>query len=319
LVFLQECSFSTARKFLSPVFGGTYHVRITLKATQVSEGCALLIRKSAFTILEEKDVLFRSILLSHPAFRRHLQEIKAKWPDFLQGILPHMPAIFQLGVVRHVLTGEVIVLANTHFFFHPLARHIRLLQAMCLLQQVHELREKYTAGGRVPRVLLCGDLNCTPDTAALALLVEGEVASDHPDWLHSKQFTWRDEEQDLSDMDDDEDPTSARALAGDADSGNDVEPLPEDQWQPGIGLALRSPLGKLASAYADSPPEFTNYVHNFNATLDYILTGGQWRVLRTLPGVSEEDLRPHGGLPSVLHPSDHLSIAVDFSIEAMPP
>lgn len=44
---------------------------------------------------------------------------------------------------RHVASGEVIVLANTHLFFHPNARHIRLLQVMCFAQLVQELREKH--------------------------------------------------------------------------------------------------------------------------------------------------------------------------------
>lgn len=317
LIFLQECTFSTYRKFFLTLFGDQYHMRCTLKASQVSEGCLLMIQNSAFEVLEERDYLFRNHFRTAKVFRSQLSEVSAKWPDFLSGILPRMSTVFQVIVVRHRKSGEVIILANTHLFYHPLARHIRLLQVSCLLHTVHEFREQYQdAQGRLPHVILAGDLNCLPETAAVTLLLEGKVSSDHPDWEHSSQFTWRDEEIVLDAGEDDGEvkTLSASVPSMEVDAGDDVELLPQEQWQPGSGIALQNPLGKLTDTYAGSPVAFTNYVQDFTGKLDYILTAGDFKVAGVMPAPSTEDIEVHGGLPSVLHPSDHLSLAVDLEL-----
>jgi len=310
VVCLQECSYSTCWKFLAPLFGEKYHIRVTLKANAMSEGCALLIRREAFEVIEERDFLFKELLVNSPAFSQTVEEVKARWPDFLTGVLPHMATAFQLTVLRHKASGTTIVVSNTHLFFHPRARHIRLLQAMCLLQQVHELREKHTAGGVPPRLLLCGDFNCTPDQAVVNFLLQGEIAADHPDWEMAGEFKWeRNQDELLSDDEGAEEATTANA------SSSTAPAKAAEASTGGMGLALRSPLGSLSNAYASEPMAFTNYVNDFNGSLDYILTGPGLHSVKRLPGVSEEDLKPHGGLPNDHYPSDHLSIAVDLELQ----
>ncbi|CAJ1366825.1 unnamed protein product [Effrenium voratum] len=261
-------------------------------------------------VLEEKDFLFRNLFRTKQSFRPQLRELVAKWGDFLEGILPRMSTIFQMSVLRHKATGKTLVVVNTHLFYHPNARHIRLLQIMCILGQVQELREKHRSeGGALPHVILAGDLNCLPDTGAVQLLLQGEVPSDHADWESSSQFAWREEEVQA----DEEDcpPKSTSVPSMEADDTDVVDPLPQDQWQPGRGIALRSPL-RLVDVYSEKPQGFTNYVHDFQGILDYIWTDEGMQSTNCLLAPSEEDLLPHGGLPSELHPSDHLSIAADL-------
>eukprot|EP00419_Tripos_fusus_P012655 CAMPEP_0172666488 /NCGR_PEP_ID=MMETSP1074-20121228/7826_1 /TAXON_ID=2916 /ORGANISM="Ceratium fusus, Strain PA161109" /LENGTH=624 /DNA_ID=CAMNT_0013482865 /DNA_START=17 /DNA_END=1891 /DNA_ORIENTATION=+ len=320
VICLQECSFSTYRKFLLPLFGDQYHVRMTLKASKVSEGCVLLLSKASFEVLEDKDFIFRKLLRGDKVFRPILSEVAAKWPDFLSGVLPHMTTIFQLSAVRHTATGKVLVIANTHLFFHPQARHIRLLQTICLLQKIQEMREQHRVQGdtELPHVVLCGDLNSAPETAAVKLLLEGGIPCDHPDWEHASQFAWRDEEESAAPATaaEDEDGASAATWSSapslDADPGDNVELLPRDQWQPGRGVLWKNPLGPMLNTYADAPLAFTNYVHGYKGILDWILTAGSFRVVRSLGDVTEEDLLPRGGLPNIQYPSDHLSVAADL-------
>lgn len=332
LVCLQECQYSTYARFLLPLYSKFYHVRIALKASQVSEGCALLIRRDAFEVLEERDYLFRELLRAGDKFKRIFQEVKAKWPHFVDGVLPNMSTVFQVTALRHAASGERIVVANTHLFYHPQARHVRLLQAYCLLQQVQEMRERHAVVGSkgpdgcgaspsLPRVVLCGDLNCLPETAVLQLLLKGHVASDNLDWEHAMEFTWgRDgEEAEWSNEEDSPDGAALGATCTAGDSGVDddeLTALPETEWQPGIGIKLANPVGVLKNANERTEPlPFTNYVKGFKAVLDYIMISGEGlRVVGTLPGVTEEDLQPEGGLPSALYPSDHLAIAADIQL-----
>ncbi|CAE7759667.1 Pde12 [Symbiodinium pilosum] len=256
----------------------------------------------------------QNIFRTSQAFRPQLREVAAKWPDFLTGILPRMSTVFQLTVVRHKASGRVLVLANTHLFYHPNARHIRLLQIMCLLHQVQELREQHRdAKGQLPNVIFAGDLNCLPETGAVQLLLKGEVTSDHEDWETSSQFAWRDEEVSADAGEADECAPKSSVPSMEADEADVVEPLPKEHWQNGRGIALHNPLGALVDVYAKTPQKFTNYVHEFRGILDYILTDDQLQSTKCLLAPAEKDVEEHGGLPSVLHPSDHLSIAADLT------
>jgi len=313
VIFLQECTYFTYLKFFQPLFGERYHIRCSLKASHVSEGCLVMVRRDLFEVLQEKDCLFRNLFRTSQAFRQQLREVAAKWPDFLSGILPRMSTVFQLTVVRHKVSGRRIVLANTHLFYHPNARHIRLLQIMCLLHEVQELREKHKdAEGKLPHVIFAGDLNCLPETGAVQLLLQGEVASDHEDWETSSRFAWRDEEAQADAGEADDVVPKASVPSMEADEADVVDPLPESEWQKGRGVALRNPLGVLVDAYSKMPQPFTNYVHDFRGILDYILIDDQLQCTKCLPAPPAKDIEVHGGLPSVLHPSDHLSIAADL-------
>jgi len=313
IVFLQECTYFTYLKFFQPLFGERYHLRCSLKASHVSEGCLVMVRTESFEVLQEKDCLFRNLLRTSQAFRPQLQEVAAKWPDFLTGILPRMSTVFQLTVVRHRASGRILVLANTHLFYHPNARHIRLLQIMCLLHEVQELRKQHKdAKGELPHIIFAGDLNCLPETGAVQLLLTGQVPSDHEDWETSSQFAWRDEEASADTGEAEEIPKSS-VPSMEADETDVVEPLPREAWQKGSGIALQNPLGALVDVYANTPQKFTNYVHDFSGILDYILTDGQLQATKCLLAPAEKDVEVHGGLPSVLHPSDHLSIAADLT------
>eukprot|EP00929_Paragymnodinium_shiwhaense_P000652 TRINITY_DN100899_c0_g1_i1.p1 TRINITY_DN100899_c0_g1~~TRINITY_DN100899_c0_g1_i1.p1 ORF type:complete len:623 (-),score=116.79 TRINITY_DN100899_c0_g1_i1:220-2088(-) len=326
IVCLQECQYSTYTKFLSPIFGKDYHIKISLKASQVSEGCVVMARRSVFEVLEEREAHFRNFIQTEDAFRHLLREVKAKWPNFIEGVLPNLSTVFQVLALKHRESGQVVVAANTHLFFHPGARHIRLLQVNCLLHMVQEMRAKHAgdaaaASSRLPRVILCGDLNCMRDTAALQHVMNQEVPSDHADWKHALQFVWeKDGEAAAAANDDNAAPMAVqpRARVG---SFDEVAPLPAAECQPGVGLTLKPPLPDgLVDAYAkeggsESLLPFTNYVAEFQGVLDYILfSSDKFRVSKLLDPISEADLTPHGGLPNELFPSDHLSIAADLEI-----
>mmetsp|Transcript_4051 Transcript_4051/g.9590 ORF Transcript_4051/g.9590 Transcript_4051/m.9590 type:complete len:623 (+) Transcript_4051:91-1959(+) len=316
VVLLQEVAYAFFHKCLVPLFGGTYHMRISLKASKVSEGCAMLLRREAFEVLSEHEALFRNAFRHAPAHRQNLREVCSKWPEFLNGILPKMTTVFQVSAARHIETGRVLVIANTHLFFHPLAKHLRLLQLSVLLQEVHEMREKHRGpNGELPDVIFGGDLNCGPGSGAGDLLTKGAVSSEHPDWDCSTQFGWRAGH----DNDGAEDEACEADTEGDrptskSSSNSPFESLPKSSWQPGKGVALQSPVGKMVDSYEGTGLQFTNYVNGFSGTLDWILHAGGLKVQGTLPGVSEEELRPLVGLPNELHPSDHLSMAADLEI-----
>lgn len=58
-----------------------------------------------------------------------------------------------------------VLLANTHFFFHPGADHIRNMQTYAIINELDSVAKSDACQGALrtskPATLLCGDLNCS--------------------------------------------------------------------------------------------------------------------------------------------------------------
>ena len=59
----------------------------------------------------------------------------------------------------HSSKPERIVVANTHLFYHPMADHIRVMQAYAICHKLDEIRRQ---GQHPDPVLICGDFNSGP-------------------------------------------------------------------------------------------------------------------------------------------------------------
>ena len=61
---------------------------------------------------------------------------------------------------------QVVVIGNTHLYFHPLCSHIRALQLENFLSVAHDKITKLQETSMAPALVLCGDLNAQPATSA---------------------------------------------------------------------------------------------------------------------------------------------------------
>lgn len=83
---------------------------------------------------------------------------------------------------------ENIVVANTHLFYHPMADHIRVLQAYAVCHKVDEIRRK---GARPDPVIIAGDFNSGPLSGAVRLLTHRSVLPYENDcWKHLNVYRW---------------------------------------------------------------------------------------------------------------------------------
>lgn len=113
-------------------------------------------------------------------------------------------------------TNQVIIFVNTHLFYHPTAGFIRLLQVEAMIQILQTLKEvirlqgtgfnfecdaeeDYEACNNSPlpvtkdiviTTMLIGDLNSTPESAAIEYLLSGVISSTHEVWQSINNFKW---------------------------------------------------------------------------------------------------------------------------------
>lgn len=76
------------------------------------------------------------------------------------------------------------------------------------------------------------------------------------------------------------------------------------------GVSLEQPFD-IKSAYNN--PKYTNFTVGFAACLDYIFyQSNNLRMLQAVPLPSEEELKSLTAIPSIVFPSDHISLVADF-------
>lgn len=126
-------------------------------------------------------------LSTHSAFSQLYNKIKLNQP-LIERISARSQAI-QLSTFRPVDNPEnLLVVANTHLYFHPDADHIRLLQmGFCMLYVQHIVNELKTfyETSKIS-IIFCGDFNSVPECGIYKLMTEKHVPSSFVDWSSSK-------------------------------------------------------------------------------------------------------------------------------------
>ncbi|EWM22199.1 Endonuclease/exonuclease/phosphatase [Nannochloropsis gaditana] len=131
---------------------------------------------------DRKDNPFKPLQDRYPALRAILCE---KLTTVGQIVLLRLEEEEEDGQERLLLVG------NTHLFYHPMAQHIRLMQMATLVREMTarqgEIEDKF---GVRPRLVLCGDLNSTPTTATIRYLRGETIGPEDEVWEHLHVFGW---------------------------------------------------------------------------------------------------------------------------------
>lgn len=100
----------------------------------------------------------------------------------------------QVALVRIKGKNDYLLIANTHLYFAPGADDIRMLQGYICLKYIEFMKKYYlsdlcasTDSKPQINVILCGDMNSSPDCALYKLITEGSVPSDFKDWTSCEQ------------------------------------------------------------------------------------------------------------------------------------
>jgi mRNA deadenylase 3'-5' endonuclease subunit Ccr4 len=213
-----------------------------------------------------------------------------------------------------------VLVGNTHLFYHPLADHVRTMQAYMICRQMEIERRR--RGNPCP-LIIGGDLNSSPLSGPVELFLQGRVGPEsHDTWKHLEQYKWR--------MGDEEYLLEHGYIGNDVDCHNpayedeafeDALQCLDDLEEKDTSLReLRLPpiFPKLISAFPEVP-KFTNYAVDFAETLDYVLVSepGKYCAIglvpfRTAPMPQAADIKKYSAMPNEFMPSDHISLVCDL-------
>ncbi|XP_041989188.1 2',5'-phosphodiesterase 12 [Aricia agestis] len=241
------------------------------KGKTVSEGLACFYRKDRFRLIEDSSILLADAIKQESYLKPIWHHLESNAP--LVERLLDRSTVASASVLQFCdYPDEVLLIGNTHLYFHPDADHIRLIQGGIVIYWLQHLKDDLQK--RLPNkrisVMLFGDFNSVPSCGIYKLYTTGIAPDTLPDW-----------------------------------KSNEKEAV--------TGLNLTQNI-QLASACGT--PEFTNFTEGFADCLDYIFyEKNNLEVQQVVPFPSNEELRAHVALPSIVFPSDHIAIISDLKIK----
>lgn len=121
-----------------------YGSDMALKGGEVAEGLAFFYNKKRFKHIESKRIVFSECIEQDPLYADIWAKISQN-EKLAKRILDRSTTL-QINVVESLENNNVLVVANTHLYFHPDADHIRLLHGgiaiRCLEDFIEKLKNK---------------------------------------------------------------------------------------------------------------------------------------------------------------------------------
>lgn len=307
----QECGQTVTETFFRSAFEYLgYQVVYGNKNGLVREGCL-----TGFST-ERYD------LVGHLREPLVMNTLKSRHPDLAATICkdhPHLEEslhrVTSIGCVtvlrdKHA-NGRIILVGNTHLFYHANGCHIRAIQALLFLHLVNDARheaqfeltqkEKDEAG-----VVLAGDFNFTRITGGYKLMTTGSVDEQNTCWEKGYKFWWScDKGAEDSENADTKTPTS---------NADGIVVPPPGPPTAALRTHLESPLPPLLDAHlGDDTLHWTNYALSFKAIIDHIFVDTKnLHVVGTIPQPTDAEFSEGVAIPSAIFPSDHVPLIAEL-------
>ena len=192
IICLQEVDAAIHDSLLGPVLTASgYQGFYSNKVTCQQEGCSMFWSTSVFEMAKAEDMKefpLRSLLTEDAAAKLDeseyynakctTQDLQLKRWESMTGIRQLLESHDEVRRVYSESVGQIlqvatfspkqttlcrperIVVANTHLFYHPMAGHIRLLQAYAVCHKLDQIRRQDT--DEPSPLLICGDFNSDP-------------------------------------------------------------------------------------------------------------------------------------------------------------
>ncbi|KAL3151598.1 hypothetical protein ABBQ38_012592 [Trebouxia sp. C0009 RCD-2024] len=300
ILCLQEVQSNHFDNFLSPElqkagYTAIYKRKTTELYTGTSyaiDGCATFFKRDKFALVKKYEVEFNKAALSlsdsipgeqkKAALNRLLKDNVA-----LIAVLEALDPPQSEGANRR----QLICIANTHIHANPELNDVKLWQVHTLLKGL----EKIAASADIP-MLVAGDFNSVPGSAAHSLLVNRIVENNHPELQNDPLGILRP----ASKLQHNLHLASAYAAVYDARDASAAQQKQKRRMDP---------------KYHE--PKFTNMGQGFQGTLDYVLyTTNSLVPTATLELPDEADIKSsrttRAGLPNETWSSDHIALLAEF-------
>jgi len=176
IVCLQEVQENHFKNFFRPELSKYGYDAVFKRKTRESrssdpgavDGCAIFFERKRFALRKQHDVEFNADVEMHLRDRADLRRM-------MKGNIAIIIILEELGVRHHNGAPSRICIANTHIYWDPEFKDVKLWQTMMLTQHLQRILQRE----KIP-LILCGDFNSEVDSAVYHFLNENMIGADHP-------------------------------------------------------------------------------------------------------------------------------------------
>ncbi|XP_044752653.1 2',5'-phosphodiesterase 12 [Coccinella septempunctata] len=188
IICLQEVDRKVYNHDLTPFFSRLgFEGDYAIKGGEVAEGVACFFSLEKFVKLESSRVVFSEHLDKDPIYSQIWEKISANEP-LVTRIMDLKSTLQTVLLQSKVMENELVLLANTHLYFHPDADHIRLIQGGLAITYIQSCLDNFKSKypDRRISVIFCGDFNSVPECGIFKLYTTGFVPDDFIDFSSNK-------------------------------------------------------------------------------------------------------------------------------------
>ncbi|KAG6446256.1 hypothetical protein O3G_MSEX004346 [Manduca sexta] len=153
------------------------------KGKEVAEGLACFYRSDRFRLLGEETIILSKAIQTKKCLEPIWNSIQNNKPltDRLLDRSTIASATFLSSIEN---PNEVLIVGNTHLYFHPDADHIRLVQGGMFIYWIMDVKSNLMEQFPDKRisVILCGDYNSVPSCGIYQLFTTGVASDTLADW-----------------------------------------------------------------------------------------------------------------------------------------
>lgn len=126
---------------LEPVFSNLdYESNFSVKGGLVVEGLATFYNAKRFKLLDSTRIVLAEHINTDPLYKDIWEKIEQN-EKLSERILQRTTAV-QTTTLESIEHSEILIVANTHLYFHPDADHIRLLQCGLIMKHIEDVYKK---------------------------------------------------------------------------------------------------------------------------------------------------------------------------------
>ncbi|KAK9888902.1 hypothetical protein WA026_001123 [Henosepilachna vigintioctopunctata] len=149
------------------------------KGHNISEGLLCATRKTRYQLLSCQQVVLTEALRIKKLFEP-LNQLLNKNRDLKKSFMKQSTSL-QVTTLKCKEVNRIMVIGNTHLYYHPSATAIRLLQAHIITSYLSDVKKRMSCEWKnfEVDVILCGDFNSSPGGAIYNFLSEGSIPADN--------------------------------------------------------------------------------------------------------------------------------------------
>lgn len=188
IICLQEVDSKIFDLDLVPFLRMSNYVGTFKPKGQTAEGLATFFNSKKFSLIRNYGLNIGENIQTLDIFEDLWIKIKDNEP-LVKRITERSTAV-QVTAIKAIDSNRIVIIANTHLYFHPDADHIRLLQIGFSLRYVEsvyeEIKQELNIDASDISIVFCGDFNSMPECGIFKLMTQQHVEENFIDFQSSK-------------------------------------------------------------------------------------------------------------------------------------